>query len=200
MKQFTVITKDGSKWLRPTDVLSDVFNVIYIGNHPEGTVLDESEVREVRQYRLRGTDHWFHPNDSEYKSHELDVLRTAYTDAEPQCPECGKYCSCPEEDLYDAVADYRNNHPEPSRDRQVSYDPRYPLFEHMSSEHGLTLLDSELDEISHHCKILTGAEYWENRALAAEKLIEMEPSDPKTYDEFCRLRDEWYELKNQEPK
>lgn len=92
MKQFTVITKDGSKWLRPANLFNTQTiswrNSIekylpYIGNHPEGTILDEREVREVRHYRLRGTDHWFHPNDSEYKSHELDV-RTVYTDAHGQ--------------------------------------------------------------------------------------------------------------------
>lgn len=62
-KQFTIITKYGSKWLtvvpsKPIwgnekewmeEVLSE--DLPYIGNRPEGTVLDESEVREVRQYR-----------------------------------------------------------------------------------------------------------------------------------------------------
>lgn len=129
MKKFTVINKDGSNWLRPINpsdengqawrgFQSSNPDLPYIGSHPEGAVLNEREVREVRQYRLRGSDHWFHPNDSEYKSHELDV-RTTYTDVEPECPECGKYCSCPEEDLYDAVADYRINHPEPSHDRHA---------------------------------------------------------------------------------
>lgn len=163
MKQFTVITKDGSKWLRPTDVLSDVFNVIYIGSHPEGTILNEREVRKITQ--VEDYPEWItpHPDNLEDWLDTSHEIRTVYVDAEPQCPECGKYCSCPEEDLYDAVADYRNNHPEPSRDRQVSE-----------------------------------SEYWKMRALSAEKLIEMEPSDPKTYDEFCRLRDEWHELKNQD--
>lgn len=42
--------------------------------------------------------------------------------------------------------------------------------------------------------------YWQRRCEAAEKLIGLEPSDPKTYDEFCRIRDEWGRIVNQEPK
>lgn len=195
-KQFTIITKDGSKWLQPTNVPypnADEYEdgnephpyaaradaviyeertrpLPYLGDKPEGTTLDESEVRKVIQ--VEDYPGWITPHPDNLvdwleTSHET---RSAYVDVEP------------------------------SHDCQVSDNPRYPLFKHMSDEHGLTLLDSEMDEISHACKLLTGAEYWEKRALAAEKLIEMEPSNPKTYDEFCRLRDEWHELKNQEPK
>lgn len=31
---------------------------------------------------------------------------------------------------------------------------RYPLFEHMSREHGLTLLDSEMDDILQVCRAI----------------------------------------------
>lgn len=211
MKKFTIITKDGSRCLRPVNPFdengqawrgfqSSNPDLPYIGYRPEGTVLDESQVRKITQ--VEDYPEWItpHPDNLEDWLDTSHEIRTVYVDAEPECPECGKYCSCPEEDLYDAVADYRINHPEPSHDRHISDNPRYLLFKHMIDEHGLTLLDSEMDEISHACKLLTGADYWKQRALAAEKLIEMEPSDPKTYDEFCRLRNEWHELKNQEPK
>lgn len=199
-KQFTIITKDGSKWLRPVNPFDnndprftskEPFCILgmrpcsktvcecdewkkfeknnpilpYIGSRPEGTVLDESQVRKITQ--VEDYPEWItpHPDNLEDWLDTSHEIRTVYVDAEPECPECGKYCSCPEEDLYDAVADYRKNHPEPSHDRHISE-----------------------------------SEYWKMRALSAEKLIEMEPSDPKTYDEFCRLRNEWESIKSKEPK
>lgn len=137
MKQFTIITKDGSKWLRPTDVLSDVFNVIYIGNRPEGAVVDESEVREIRQYQTTefGSLTWYTADDEDeinrWRERNPDGLktRTAYTDAE-------------------------------SHDRNIIDD------------------------------------YWRKRCESAEKLIGISPSDSKSYDEFCRLRNEWESIKS----
>jgi len=73
-------------------------------------------------------------------------------------------------------------------------NPRYPLFSYMSSEHGLTLLDSELDEIARHAAHMTGVEYWKRRCAAAEKLIGMEPSDPKTYGEYCLRMRAWEQI------
>lgn len=118
-KQFTVITKDGSKWLRPVNPFDnndprftskEPFCILgmrpcsktvcecdewkkfeknnpilpYIGNRPDGTTLDESEVREVRQYQYEGE--WFDCyNDGFYASMERHpdiATRTAYTYAE----------------------------------------------------------------------------------------------------------------------
>lgn len=130
-RQFTIITKDGSKWLNLTqskpiwgnekewmeEVLSE--DLPYLGCRPEGTTLDESDVREVRQYNVTGT--WIsHPFMEESHKHMGCETRTAYTDAE-------------------------------SHDRHISDDypgvDYQPLFNHMSKVHGLTLTTSEMDEI-----------------------------------------------------
>lgn len=196
MKKYTVITKEGSKWLQPINVPyqnADEYEygnephpafaradaviyeemtrpVPYLGNKPEGTVLSEDQVQEVRQWRNKNNSSltWWeipHNDDAFWNGvNDADYLetRTAYTDAESH--------------------DTSND------------DPRYPLFSHMSSEHGLTLLDSELDEIARHAAPMTGVDYWKRRAESAEKLIGMEPSNPDTYDEFCRLYDEWEQI------
>lgn len=39
-------------------------------------------------------------------------------------------------------------------------DMRYPLFEHMSRAHGLTLLDSEMDEIIRVCRGIDRDDLW----------------------------------------
>lgn len=83
-KQFTVITKDGSKWLRariPHDFLDSVEFVEfpYMGSHPEGTTLDESEVREVRQGFCEYTMKWITEYDDDLPTYNR--YRTAYTDA-----------------------------------------------------------------------------------------------------------------------
>lgn len=97
-KQFTIITKDDSKWLRPvlnpsdTDQLSRFFqnagdgfeDLPYIGTRPEGTTGDESEVKEVVQYRQKDNENAY------WKIWTTGVIdwdcvietRTAYTDAE----------------------------------------------------------------------------------------------------------------------
>lgn len=130
-KRFTIITKDGSKWLRPINPFDnndprftskEPFCILgmrpcsktvcecdewkkfeknnpilpYIGSHPEGTVLDESEVREVRQRKRtdRTNADWqdmfdgIVPLPIDY--HET---RTAYTDAEPTYSETFKQLS-----------------------------------------------------------------------------------------------------------
>lgn len=190
MKKFTIITKDGSKWLRPTDVLSDVFNVIYIGSRPEGTVLYESEVREVRQYNVTGT--WIsHQFMEESHKHMGCETRIAYTDAEP--PDIDYEKEMPHKEWPSTKYVARKVDAEP-HDRHISDNPRYPLFQHLSEEYGLTLLDSELDEIARHAAPMTGVEYWKRRCKAAEKLMGMEPSDPKTYPEYCKLYDEWEQI------
>ena len=55
----------------------------------------------------------------------------------------------------------------------------YPLFEHMSREHGLTLLDSELDEIIRVVRSLTP----ENHARATRGLAEASGSSQGGYGE-----------------
>lgn len=77
-------------------------------------------------------------------------------------------------------------------------NPRYPLFSHMSSEHGLTLLDSELDEIARHASPLTGADYWKERCKVAESLMGKDLSE----DEYAKIYDEWEQLieQNQWPR
>lgn len=88
-KQYTVITKDGSKWLRPVnpfdprDIMWQEFNLkepdlLYLGNHPEGTVLSEEQVKPRRQVLYNGEWQQFKrpiPNGN-YET------RTIYTDAE----------------------------------------------------------------------------------------------------------------------
>lgn len=81
------ITKDGSKWLRPVDMYDERhvkdFALPYTGSRPEGTVVDESEVREVRQFKDNGE--WVETSYENYmEDDELGLpVRTAYTDAEP---------------------------------------------------------------------------------------------------------------------
>lgn len=87
-KQFTIITKYGSKWLRPslgtaTHLISP--DLPYLGSRPEGAVLDESEVREVRQYRKigAGLDWTTCPSEQVEKAAAYRPsfeLRTAYND------------------------------------------------------------------------------------------------------------------------
>lgn len=140
MKKFTVITKGGSKWLRPvlnpsdTDQLSRFFqnagdgfeDLPYIGSHPEGTAVDESEVREVTQTRHKDEDpdYWYTSPSQEHTdfagARAEYRIRIAYTDTE-------------------------------SHDRHISEDypgiEYQPLFDHMSKVHGLTLTTGEMDEI-----------------------------------------------------
>lgn len=169
MRKYTIITKDGSKWLRPVNPFDnndprftskEPFCILgmrpcsktvcecdewkkfeknnpilpYIGSHPEGTAVDESEVREVRQFMIGGTidmddtiiEHgdWITMHDFDKARLEADLpdflKRNAYTDAE-------------------------------SHDRHISDDypgvDYQPLFNHMSKVHGLTLTTSEMDEI-----------------------------------------------------
>lgn len=82
-KQFTVITKDGSKWLRPTDVLSDVFNVIYLGSAGSGTVLSEEQVIAITQARNKeySSGNWFSISEKDADWNDFEI-RTAYTDAD----------------------------------------------------------------------------------------------------------------------
>lgn len=178
MRKFTVITKDGSKWLRaririPHDFLDSVEFVEfpYMGSHPEGTTLDESEVKEVRQYQTTefGSLTWYTADD-EYEINRWRErnpsgfeTRTAYTDAE-------------------------------SHDRHISNNPRYPLFSHMSSEHGLTLLDSELDEIARHAAPMTGVDYWKRRCKAAERFIEQTPCDHDITPKQIEAHEAWQEI------
>lgn len=68
MKKFTVITKDGSKWLRQPGARKS--DAIYLGIHPEGTLLDESEVRITTQ------------TTSEPRDEENYFTRDVYVDAE----------------------------------------------------------------------------------------------------------------------
>lgn len=165
-KQFIVITKDGSKWLRlinphPEKLSThwaaideqyynpewqefekNNFDLPYIGSRPDGTTVDESDVKLIRQYQDVDTGQWFDIKDEapDLVNDLVRVYREAYTDVK-------------------------------SHDRHISDNPRYPLFAHMSDEHGLTLLDSELDEIASHASPMTGAEYWKRRCEAAEQLV-----------------------------
>lgn len=183
---YKVIQQYGEKWLRainPFDENGQAWrgfkssnpDLPYIGSRPEGTTVDESEVREVRQHRHKcdPKDAFFTLNDNtlwlwENRSDHRDIeFRTAYTDAE-------------------------------SHDRQISDNPRYPLFSHMSDEHGLTLLDSELDEIARHAAPLTGVDYWKERCKVAESLMGKDLSE----DEYAKIYDEWEQLieQNQWPR
>lgn len=167
-KQFTVITKDGSKWLRPVDMYDERhvkdFALPYLGSRPEGTTLDESEVREVRQWKHHLSCIWNNDTNTSWcDGHPEYETRTAYTDAE-------------------------------SHDHHISDNPRYPLFSHMSSEHGLTLLDSELDEIARHAAHMTGVEYWKRRCEAAERFIEQTPCDPDITPKQIEAHEAWQEI------
>lgn len=111
-KQFTVITKDGSKWLQPINVPypnADEYEdgkephpifaradaiiyeertrpVPYIGDRPEGTLLDETEVRAIRQYKNRlgrSPSDWVTVGVDQCQNAHPISFRTAYTDAEP---------------------------------------------------------------------------------------------------------------------
>lgn len=81
-----------------------------------------------------------------------------------------------------------------SHDRHISDNPRYPLFSHMSSEHGLTLLDSELDEIARHAAPMTGVDYWKRRCKAAERFIEQSPCDPDITPKQIEAHEAWQEI------
>lgn len=101
MKKFTVITKDGSKWLRPVnphpeklsthgtpeafyynpewqEFEKNNFDAPYLGYRPEGTAVYESEVWTVVQYDVNGR--WI-SNEGLYRMGFK--FRIAYTDAEP---------------------------------------------------------------------------------------------------------------------
>lgn len=94
MKQFTVITKDGSKWLRPslgtaTHLISP--DLPYIGTRPEGTVLDESEVTLIYQMGF-DSGAWTEVTYDEYiDKGERFPVRIAYTDAESHDNHVSKF-------------------------------------------------------------------------------------------------------------
>lgn len=94
----------------------------YIGSRPEGTTVDEGEVREVVQYRQKDNENadWQTWAEGVIKWDNVIETRIAYADAE-------------------------------SHDRQISDDypgiDYQPLFNHMSKAHGLTLTTGEMDEI-----------------------------------------------------
>lgn len=103
MKQFTIITKSGSKWLKPINVPypnADEYEdgnephpafaradaviyeemtrpVVYLGSRPEGTKLYEIEVSEVRQMRYEGK--WV-PAEEDLIDFAYLETRTAYVD------------------------------------------------------------------------------------------------------------------------
>lgn len=93
-KQFTIITKNGSKWLRPVNQFdengqawrgfqSSNPDLPYIGSRPEGTILDESEVTAITQARHKESSSltWFNVYDNgNWDYHET---RTVYRDVEP---------------------------------------------------------------------------------------------------------------------
>lgn len=196
-KQFTIITKDGSKWLRPInphpeklsthgtpeafyynpewqEFEKNNFDAPYLGSHPEGTTLDEIEVREVGQHKIGGkwhvtTSDLYDTGFSDYWGLET---RIAYTDAEPSDMHINDIMETEEQLAYKSLEEIHkhttlctNDDEEnlfvvgfiyglrrgKSHDRHISDDypgvDYQPLFNHMSKVHGLTLTTSEMDEI-----------------------------------------------------
>lgn len=99
-KQYAVVEKDGQKWLRtyhPDEVIYGeprrYTPIPYVGTHPPGTTLDESQVREVRQVkesRVAGIV-WITTED--YERFGVST-RTAYTDAD-HLPDAGNMVDKP---------------------------------------------------------------------------------------------------------
>lgn len=170
-RQFTVITKDGSKWLRPVNPhrkhLVDEFGLFrnpdhvtfglnspdlpYIGSHPEGTTVDESDVRELTQCRVKNapSDKWQEIGFGKVPPPNfLFETRIAYTDAEP--PDIDYEKEMPHKEWPSTKYVARKVDTE-SHDRHISDDypgiDYQPLFNHMSKVHGLTLTAGEMDEI-----------------------------------------------------
>lgn len=202
MRQFTIITKDGSKWLSrtaphgvdPIQWHSDNLDLPYIGSHPEGTTVDESEVTELTQCRVKNapSDKWQEIGFGKVPPPNfLFEARIAYADAEP--PDIDYEKEMPHKKWPSTKYVVRKVDAE-SHDRHISDNPRYPLFSHMSSEHGLTLLDSELDEIARHSAPMTGVDYWKRRCQAAEKYIGQTPCDHDITPKQIEAHEAWQEI------
>lgn len=135
MKKFTIITKDGSKWLRPVNPFdengqawrgfkSSNPDIPYIGSRPEGTTVDESEVKEVVQYRQKDNE------NADWKIWTTGVIdwdcvietRTVYTDAESHDPDISddywrKRCEAAERYINESPCD-----PDITNTQEAAYD------------------------------------------------------------------------------
>lgn len=175
--KFTVITKDGSKWLRPTGVLSGVFDVIYIGTHPEETILDGSEVREVRQYWI---DKEWRESPTSCDSFGDFETRTAYTDAEPDI-------------------DYEKEMP-----YKEWPSTKYVARPADAESHTLPAFDEILNNTSEDAKMNVSLQmdlnYWKRRCEAAERYINESPCDPDITPAQEAAYDAWQQIVEQEPK
>lgn len=93
MKKYTVIkTKHGNALLllQSDDDNANLLRFPYLGSHPEGTVLSEEQVKEIKQYRKIDIDYEFEWTTcaSEQTLHATDIrpyfeTHITYTDAEP---------------------------------------------------------------------------------------------------------------------
>ncbi len=102
----------------------------YIGTHPPGTILKEDQVMEVGQYFFAGEWHECaqHAFLEAIRRNSKELTRTVFTDAEPVLEK-----------------------PDTSKAMQE-------LFNHLSEEHGLTLVYSELQEIVRLAKVVLESE------------------------------------------
>lgn len=169
-KQFTIITKDGSKWLRavnPFDENGQAWrgfqssnpDIPYLGSHPEGTVLSEEQVRGVKQthHKDEDSDYWYtSPSQAhtEFAEQRPDyTVRTAYTDAESHT---------------------------------------LPAFDE--------ILNNTSDDAKMNVSLQMDLNYWKRRCEAAEKYINESPCDPDITPAQEAAYDAWQEIVKQQPK
>ena len=172
MKKFTVITKDGSKWLSlpaphgvdPIQWHSDNLDLPYIGSAKSGATLDESEVKEVRQGFCEYTMKWITEYDDDLPTY--NQYRTAYIDVDPSHDNHISESKC----VAGCV------HFEGGEVKHHNTCPYYPdSFTRMH-------------------------DYWKRRCLAAEKYIAKSPCDPDIYEEQMVAHRRWQSIVKKEPK
>src|SRR5690606_7217009 len=175
MKQFTIITKDGSKWLSrtaphgvdPIQWRSDNHDLPYIGSAEPGTSLSEEQVKEIRQHRhkddpkdaffnLNSDTLWLWDNREEHRDIEF---RIAYTDAE--LPDI----------------DYEKEMP-----HKQWPSTKYVAHKVGAESHTLPEFDEILNNTSDDAKMNVSLQmdlnYWKRRCEAAERYISESPCDP----------------------